>query len=710
MSIRSPYPRVNTEVRQPSLQIPRIISSTSSTTSDDELFFDCTTPNPDRTEEASSPSYLVFEPVVSTVSEQEPTDWRRYEPPSELLIPQDETSEVIRGLLKPSITRIQARHVEEEERRITHARRERPISRVGRASGKPRRESLMSGGLDPLQHDRSRLSAGSASSLLSDDSGYASMSPAEVDPPSPKSSTKRSFGLGALFKRKDRSIHESHSIVESASPSAAQPATPIKEVVEETSLTTECVSCLEDLATEEMIKLTCHSYCRECFQRLMSTALETEAQWPAKCCLNTIPSEKILPNINITMKIKYQEREAEWSIPTADRVYCSARNCSAWIPPKNINNQRQCATCPKCSKKTCSICRGVSHNGTDCPQDPGLQATVNLAETEGWKRCYSCRAFVEHNKGCRHMTCRCKAEFCYICGLRWRTCACTDALLANVQQEATARRQAQVAQTARQREAAEEERLVLQMVADFERREAERLAAEAEAQRRRDEAERIAREEERRRREEMRIAGISLRFRTFNALLEALHDIQRVHIAERYESEVNILKKERQDSLDTFSIRHPAEIQQLTTESQKRISDSEYKFEQEYKLRLAEERRIEDEYVDQLRVYWQGKPDAEYKVREARDELRADQDKEYRFWDSYRRKQLQDISEGEKKKMEALVMKHKAEIKAVEGRSKIDEVEWKRKKWAEGKWVEEVVRERIAILQEMEQAEYARSE
>ena len=96
----------------------------------------------------------------------------------------------------------------------------------------------MSGGLDPLQHDRSRLSAGSASSLLSDDSGYGTMSTAENDPPSPKSSTKRSFGLGALFKRKDRSTHESHTRMDSPSPSVARSSTPVGEVVEEAPLTT----------------------------------------------------------------------------------------------------------------------------------------------------------------------------------------------------------------------------------------------------------------------------------------------------------------------------------------------------------------------------------------------------------------------------------------------------------------------------------------
>jgi len=305
------------------------------------------------------------------------------------------------------------------------------------------------------------------------------------------------------------------------------------------------------------------------------------------------------------------------------------------------------------------------------------------------------------------MTCRCRAEFCYICGLKWRTCACTDAQLANVQQEAAARRQAATALTARQREAAEEERLLVQMVADFERQEAERAAAAAEAQRRRDEAERLAREEERRRREEERITAISLRFHRFTAELESLHDVQRVFIAERYEFEVGIQRRERQDALDSFAIRHAAEIQQLGTESQKRIEESESKFEQEYKVRLAEERRIEDEYVDQLRAFWHGKPEAEYKVREARDELRMDQDKEYRFWDSYRRRQLQALAEGEKRKMEALRVKQEAEIIAVEGRAKIDEVEWRRKRLAEGKWVEAVARERVVMLQEMEQGEFA---
>ncbi|RYP64839.1 hypothetical protein DL769_006514 [Monosporascus sp. CRB-8-3] len=42
-----------------------------------------------------------------------------------------------------------------------------------------------------------------------------------------------------------------------------------------------------------------------------------------------------------------------------------------------------------------------------------------MGERSGWRRCYKCRTLVELTQGCTHMTCRCKAQFCYICGARW---------------------------------------------------------------------------------------------------------------------------------------------------------------------------------------------------------------------------------------------------------------------------------------------------
>jgi hypothetical protein len=49
---------------------------------------------------------------------------------------------------------------------------------------------------------------------------------------------------------------------------------------------------------------------------------------------------------------------------------------------------------------------------------------VEVAKKEGWQLCFNCSAMVELKEGCNHMTCRCTAEFCMICGNKWKTCDC----------------------------------------------------------------------------------------------------------------------------------------------------------------------------------------------------------------------------------------------------------------------------------------------
>jgi len=41
-----------------------------------------------------------------------------------------------------------------------------------------------------------------------------------------------------------------------------------------------------------------------------------------------------------------------------------------------------------------------------------------------YKQCPSCKFWVEKNDGCDHMTCRCKYEFCYVCGGKYNRCKC----------------------------------------------------------------------------------------------------------------------------------------------------------------------------------------------------------------------------------------------------------------------------------------------
>lgn len=135
------YPRINTHVGGLSLLVPISHSAASSSGSNDELFFESPTPSPSpgvgRNGESSMPSYLIFEPVVESVEAEERIDWRRYEPPQELLHLGENTSDEIRRILEPSIQNIKDRYAEEEVRRMAQARRERPVARTGRASVKP---------------------------------------------------------------------------------------------------------------------------------------------------------------------------------------------------------------------------------------------------------------------------------------------------------------------------------------------------------------------------------------------------------------------------------------------------------------------------------------------------------------------------------------------------------------------------------------------
>ena len=42
----------------------------------------------------------------------------------------------------------------------------------------------------------------------------------------------------------------------------------------------------------------------------------------------------------------------------------------------------------------------------------------------GAMRCPNCKFIVEKTDGCDHMTCRCRYEFCYVCGGKYMKCKC----------------------------------------------------------------------------------------------------------------------------------------------------------------------------------------------------------------------------------------------------------------------------------------------
>lgn len=178
----------------------------------------------------------------------------------------------------------------------------------------------------------------------------------------------------------------------------------------------ECASCLEEISNSKLIALACqHKYCASCFSQLVSTTLQNENLFPPKCCLQEIPFKLINSNVRLDLKTSFKQKAKEFAVPAGERWYCPSARCAKWIDPGKMMVSAGSSKCPHCRIRICPTCRGAEHaDHEDCPQDFGLEATLEEAERAGWRRCYNCRAMVELIVGCRHITCKCKAEFWYV--------------------------------------------------------------------------------------------------------------------------------------------------------------------------------------------------------------------------------------------------------------------------------------------------------
>ncbi|KAF2649530.1 hypothetical protein K491DRAFT_734525 [Lophiostoma macrostomum CBS 122681] len=184
----------------------------------------------------------------------------------------------------------------------------------------------------------------------------------------------------------------------------------------------ECVSCREDFRWDAIHTLGCgDQYCDSCLRRhIMQPVTERKLNFLPPRCHGTAVARGLIEDILSASELGELD-DAQLEKDTEDKTYCSNVDCGKFIAPIYIRAGD--ATCPRCDTKTCSLCKNQAHQA-ECPEDPEVKATLDLGEQRHWQRCYSCRAMVEIDWGCNHMTCLCGAQFCYLCGTRWHECRC----------------------------------------------------------------------------------------------------------------------------------------------------------------------------------------------------------------------------------------------------------------------------------------------
>ena len=184
----------------------------------------------------------------------------------------------------------------------------------------------------------------------------------------------------------------------------------------------------DDVPISRAPKLACgHRMCHACLKRIFTMSVNDPAHMPPKCCTSDcIPLKYVEKLFDMKFKAKWNRKFQEYT--TKNRLYCPAKGCGAWIQPRDIklDHSSGCkyGLCTRCKLKVCAKCNGKWHSSPECPNDEATLRFAEMAKEEGWQRCYNCSATVELKEGCNHMTCRCTAEFCMICGAQWKSCDC----------------------------------------------------------------------------------------------------------------------------------------------------------------------------------------------------------------------------------------------------------------------------------------------
>ena len=186
----------------------------------------------------------------------------------------------------------------------------------------------------------------------------------------------------------------------------------------------QCTICTGELRFDKALHTPCdHYYCRECITSYVEATTRDEELFPIRCCLQPIPVDLIAQFITPALRKAFEDKEAEYTVPVRERIYCVNAACHVFIG-SSAGITATGVACPACRTMTCPQCKQAEHAGEDCVAVASAAQLRTLASESGWKTCPGCHMLVERTQGCPHMVCRCKVEFCYLCAQAWETCGC----------------------------------------------------------------------------------------------------------------------------------------------------------------------------------------------------------------------------------------------------------------------------------------------
>ncbi|CAN0923986.1 E3 ubiquitin-protein ligase RSL1 [Linum grandiflorum] len=189
-----------------------------------------------------------------------------------------------------------------------------------------------------------------------------------------------------------------------------------------------CEICAEAQAADESfpIKGCSHAYCKQCMSKYVGSKLQENVSiinCPVSGCGGVLEPEHCRSILPSEVFDRWGNSLCEALILGAQKFYCPFKDCSAMLVDDGSEVVTQ-AECPHCCRLFCARCKVPWHSDIDCDKFQKLHKDerekedimlMNLAGKKSWKRCPSCRMYVERKSGCRYIKCRCGTGFCYGC-------------------------------------------------------------------------------------------------------------------------------------------------------------------------------------------------------------------------------------------------------------------------------------------------------
>ncbi|KAL4467983.1 hypothetical protein ABPG72_015853 [Tetrahymena utriculariae] len=201
----------------------------------------------------------------------------------------------------------------------------------------------------------------------------------------------------------------------------------------------ECPICMCELYTESVLALeNCdHVFHKECLLEYLKNKIQdrkAQILCPDEKCKTEILVEDFKQLLGKEMYDNYVQYSLQSYVDEHgdEMSWCPTADCK-YVFAFDENEDDAFFKCPMCKKEYCLKCRVIFHKGMTCKEyeitnkkDENDAKFEKFVKGKKFKQCIKCKFWVEKNQGCDHMTCRCKYEFCYKCGGKYRECECVQ--------------------------------------------------------------------------------------------------------------------------------------------------------------------------------------------------------------------------------------------------------------------------------------------